>query len=99
MNNGTLVVDSASCNIAAWPASRIAFVPYSTGVLLVESILDPTNVWLTRNVVEPAAWSFLDAKYQRWNDTCAINYASDESFPLGDHSELDDLWAEFSGTR
>lgn len=60
--------------------------------------MDPANVALTRNLVKPPARAFLDARYQHWYETCAINYEIDQSFPLGDHSELDELWVEFGET-
>lgn len=68
------------------------------GKSLFKSIgrIDPATVSLTRDLVKPSAWAFLDAKYQHWHDTHAINYAIDQSFEFGDHSELDELWAGFS---
>ena len=77
------------------------FLLTGQGKAILKSIdrIDPLNVALTRDLVKPAAWSFLDSHYQHWYDNCAINYAIDESMPFDDHSELDELWANSNSSE
>ena len=76
-----------------WLNSQSLLTGQGKSILKSIGKIDPINVALTRDLVEPTAWAFLDSHYQRWYDTCAINYAIDESMPFDDHTELDSLWA------
>ena len=81
-----------------WLNSRSLLTGQGKAILKSIDRVDPAKVSLTRDLVKPAAWAFLDATYQRWWESCGINYAHAESLAFADHSDLDAMWGEFGGT-